>query len=116
MENTIPCRKAFTDKLLELAKDDENIIALASDSRGSVTLDEFSKILPAQFVEIGIAEQNAVGVAAGMALSGEKSFCLWSGLFLFIPKFRTAKSRCCIYQNKCKGHWSKRRGKLWCSG
>ncbi len=91
MENTIPCRKAFTDKLLELAKNDKSIIALASDSRGSVTLDEFSKTLPAQFVEIGIAEQNAVGVAAGMALSGKKAFVCGPACFYSSRCFEQVK-------------------------
>lgn len=91
MENTIPCRKAFTDKLLELAKNDESIIALASDSRGSVTLDEFSKTLPAQFVEMGIAEQNAVGVAAGMALSGKKAFVCGPACFYSSRSFEQIK-------------------------
>ena len=74
MENNISCRKVFTDKLIELAKKDRDIIALTSDARGSVTLDKFAEVLPNQFVELGIAEQNAVGVAAGMALSGKKPF------------------------------------------
>jgi transketolase len=73
-DNNIPCRKAFTKKLLELAKADSKIIALTSDARGSVTLNEFAEQLPGQFVELGIAEQNAVGVAAGLTTSGFKPF------------------------------------------
>ena len=69
-----PCRKAITDTLLELAKADPLLYALASDSRGSVTLDEFAKQRPGQFVECGIAEQDAVGMAAGLALAGLKPF------------------------------------------
>ncbi len=63
-------RKAFTETLLELAKQDQRIFALATDSRGSVTLNDFVKALPDQFVECGIAEQNAVGIAAGLACTG----------------------------------------------
>lgn len=74
MENKIPCRKAFTNKLIGLAKNDPNIVVLTSDARGSVTLNEFAQQLPEQFVELGIAEQNAVGVATGMALSGKNAF------------------------------------------
>ncbi len=73
-KNTIPCRKMFTDTLVELAKKDKNIIAVTTDARGSVTLDSFANELPAQFVELGIAEQNAVGVAAGLASAGKKTF------------------------------------------
>ncbi len=74
MTNTIPCRKMFTDTLVELAKKDKNIVAVTTDARGSVTLDTFANELPAQFVELGIAEQNAVGVAAGLASTGKKTF------------------------------------------
>lgn len=73
-KNTIPCRKMFTDTLVELAKQDKDIIAVTTDARGSVTLDTFAKELPAQFVELGIAEQNAVGVAAGLVSAGKKAF------------------------------------------
>lgn len=70
----IPCRKAFTDELLALAKEDPSIFALATDSRGSVTLGDFAKALPGQFVECGIAEQDAVGIAAGLASLGLRPF------------------------------------------
>jgi transketolase len=72
--NTIPCRKMFTDTLLELAKKDKDIIAVTTDARGSTTLDSFARELPLQFVELGIAEQNAVGVGAGLASAGKKPF------------------------------------------
>ena len=71
---TTPCRKSFTDTLLELAKKDRDIVAVTSDARGSVTLDRFARELPQQFVEVGIAEQNAVGVSAGLAMAGKKVF------------------------------------------
>jgi len=64
----------FTNTLLELAKQDKDIIAVTTDARGSVTLDTFAKELPAQFVELGIAEQNAVGVGAGLTSAGKKAF------------------------------------------
>lgn len=63
-------RKAFTERLLELARRDARIFALATDSRGSVTLNDFAAELPEQFVECGIAEQDAVGIAAGLARVG----------------------------------------------
>ncbi|MDR1526792.1 MAG: transketolase family protein [Dysgonamonadaceae bacterium] len=72
--NTLPCRKAFTDTLLERAKIDRNIVVVTSDARGSVTLDAFARELPRQFVEVGIAEQNAVGIGAGLASAGKKVF------------------------------------------
>lgn len=82
MENIIPCRKAFTDTLLECARKDKNIIALATDARGSVTLGQFAEELPEQFVEIGIAEQNMVGIGAGLATCGKKPFVCGPACFL----------------------------------
>jgi transketolase len=71
---TIPCRKAITDTLLEEGRKNGNLYVVTSDARGSVTLTDFARELPDQFVEVGIAEQNAVGIAAGLALSGKNSF------------------------------------------
>ena len=59
----IACRKSFTDTLLSLARMDKDIIAVTTDARGSVTLNDFAKELPQQFVECGIAEQDAVGIS-----------------------------------------------------
>ena len=75
----IACRKQFTDTLLELAREDKDIIAVTTDARGSVTLGDYANALPEQFVECGIAEQDAVGISAGLAHSGKKVFCcgLW---------------------------------------
>jgi len=67
-------RHAFTRTLLELVRKDARLFALATDSRGSVTLGDFARELPAQFVECGIAEQNAVGIAAGLANTGKRVF------------------------------------------
>ena len=80
--NKIPCRKSFTETILELAKKDKRIITLASDSRGSVTLGEFADTLPDQFVECGIAEQDAVGIAAGLATFGFLPFVCAPACFL----------------------------------
>jgi transketolase len=82
MNTNIPCRKIFTDTLLELAKMDSDIIGVTSDARGSVTLDDFAKQLPNQFVEIGIAEQNEVSIAAGLATCGKKPFVCAPASFL----------------------------------
>lgn len=82
MKNTIPCRQAFSDTLLECAKRDKDIIALATDSKGSVTIDNFAKELPHQFVEVGIAEQNMVGIGAGLATCGKKAFVCGPACFL----------------------------------
>ena len=79
--NKIPCRKSFTDTLLELATQDKEIVAVTSDASGSATLTDFGKALPEQFVEVGIAEQNAVGVSAGLASTGKKVFIFGPACF-----------------------------------
>jgi len=66
-------RDAFFDSLFECARSDRRVVLVASDT-GAICLDRFRKELPCQFVNIGIAEQNMVGVAAGMAMSGKKAF------------------------------------------
>ena len=73
-DNTIPGRKMFSDTLLELAKQDKDIVVVTTDARGSTTLTSFAKELPDQFIELGIAEQNAIGVGAGLAAAGKKTF------------------------------------------
>lgn len=79
--NTIPCRKSFTSTLLELAQNDKDIIAVTSDASGSATLTDFGEALPEQFVEVGIAEMNAVGISAGLASTGKKVFIFGPACF-----------------------------------
>jgi transketolase len=76
------CRKAVTETLLELAREDKRIIAVTSDARGSVTLEEYAKELPEQFIDAGIAEQNEVGMAAGAASCGMIPFVCAPAPFL----------------------------------
>lgn len=77
----IACRKSFTDTLLSLARQDKDIIAVTTDARGSVTLGDFASELPDQFVECGIAEQDAIGISAGLASCGKKVFCCGPACF-----------------------------------
>ena len=79
--NKIPCRKSFTSTLQELAEKDKSIIAVTSDASGSATLTDFGKALPEQFVEVGIAEQDAVGISAGLASAGKKPFIFGPACF-----------------------------------
>ena len=72
----------FSAILQELAATDRDIIAVTSDSRGSGKLVAFGERFPEQIVEIGIAEQNLVGVAAGLASAGKKTFAVSPACFL----------------------------------
>lgn len=74
-------RTAFTRTLLVLAKEDPTIYAVATDSRGSVTLTDFADELPGQFVECGIAEQDSVGISAGLASTGLRPFACGPACF-----------------------------------
>lgn len=72
----------FSETLQHLAAIDRNIIAVTSDSRGSGKLVPFGNKFPKQIVEVGIAEQNLVGVAAGLASAGKKVFAVSPACFL----------------------------------
>ncbi len=72
----------FAQTLMELAAQDRDVIALTSDSRGSGRLAPFGEKYPDQIVEMGIAEQNLVGVSAGLAAAGKKVFAVSPASFL----------------------------------
>jgi transketolase len=75
-------QEVFSEILQELAAADSNIIAVTSDSRGSGKMVSYGKKYPDQIIEIGIAEQNLVGVAAGLASAGKKTFAVSPACFL----------------------------------
>jgi transketolase len=85
----------FAATLEALAKADPNIIAVTSDSRGSGKLAPFGKALPKQIVEVGIAEQNLVGIAAGLAACGKKSFGVSPACFLTARSLEQIKNDVC---------------------
>lgn len=60
-------KQMICEVLMEAAKEDHDIVALCSDSRGSGSFTPFADTYPEQFVETGIAEQNLVSIAAGLA-------------------------------------------------
>ncbi|MCB0197936.1 MAG: transketolase family protein, partial [Anaerolineae bacterium] len=72
----------FGSLLITLGQQDRNLLVVTSDSRGSGKLGPFGKALPDQIIEVGIAEQNLVGVSAGLAASGKKVFAVSPACFL----------------------------------
>ncbi len=74
--------EVFAETLLNEAKKNPNIIAVTSDSRGSGKLINFGQELPDQIVEVGIAEQNLVGISAGLSAMGKKVFAVSPASFL----------------------------------
>ena len=73
---------AFSQMILEEAKKDKDIVVVCTDSRGSAKLGAYPDEVPDQFVEMGIAEQDLVSVAAGLAHSGKKAFAASPACFL----------------------------------
>jgi transketolase len=86
---------AFAATLEELAHANPNIVAVTSDSRGSGKLAPFGKTLPRQLVEVGIAEQNLVGITAGLAACGKKSFGVSPSCFLTARSLEQIKNDVC---------------------
>lgn len=82
MLNSVSNRQAICNRLIELAKNDTEIYVLTSDSRGSAGLVPFAEKYPKQIIETGIAEQNIVGIAAGMAQCGKKVMVASPACFL----------------------------------
>jgi len=74
--------EVYCETLMEMASNDKNILAATSDSRGSGKLTPFAEKFPDQIIEVGIAEQNLVGVSAGLASTGKKVFATSPGCFL----------------------------------
>lgn len=96
--NKIPNRQAICEVLMEKAKEDKDIVVLCSDSRGSASLAPFANEYPGQFVEVGIAEQNLVSIAAGLAKCGKKPFAASPACFLSTRSYEQAKVDC-AYSN-----------------
>ncbi len=75
-------RVAFANTLIELARTDERIVAVCNDSVGSSNLGGFREEFPDRLINVGIAEQNMVGVGAGLANAGMIPFVCAAGPFL----------------------------------
>ena len=76
------CRDAFSKTLEALAEADERVVAVVNDSVGSSKLGGFKKRWPERLVNVGIAEQNMVGVGAGLANGGQIPFVSCASCFL----------------------------------
>ena len=98
MANKIPNRQAICETLMAHAETDKDIFVLCSDSRGSASLAPFAEHFPEQFVETGIAEQNLVSIAAGLASCGKKAFAASPACFLSTRSYEQAKVDC-AYSN-----------------
>ncbi|WP_139738204.1 transketolase family protein [Actinomyces wuliandei] len=76
------CRQAYAQTLLDIARHDERLVVVTNDSVGSSSLGEFRQEMPGRVVNVGIAEQNQVGVAAGLENGGKVPVVSCAGSFL----------------------------------
>ncbi|MCX6632775.1 MAG: transketolase family protein [Candidatus Solibacter sp.] len=82
MAERFDCRVAFAETLESLAEEDPRILAVVNDSVGSSGLSRFAKRFPTRLVNVGIAEQNMVGIGAGLANGGKIPFVCGAACFL----------------------------------
>lgn len=75
-------RFGYSNALLQLGRDDPRIFVLDADLAKSTTTDRFKKEFPDRFIDCGIAEQNMVGIAAGLSLMGKIPFTSTYGTFM----------------------------------
>jgi len=94
--------EVFSGTLQQLAKTDRDIIVVTSDSRGSGKLVPFGQKFPEQIIEVGIAEQNLVGVAAGLASAGKKVFAVSPACFLTARALEQIKNDVAYSDNPVK--------------
>lgn len=76
------CRDAFAGALSELAAADSRVVVVVNDSVGSSKVGEFRKEYPQRIINVGIAEQNMIGVGAGLANGGKIPFVCGASCFL----------------------------------
>lgn len=84
-------KQMICEVLMEHAAQDKSIVALCSDSRGSASFTPFADTYPEQFVETGIAEQNLVSIAAGLAKCGKKAYAVSPACFLSTRSYEQCK-------------------------
>jgi len=90
-------RLAFVDEITKLASRDKNVWLITADLGFSV-FEEFKKKFPNQFLNVGVAEQNAISIAAGLAMSGKKVFVYSISTFITMRPFEQIRNDIC-YQN-----------------
>ena len=95
-------QNVFSETLLALAKEDKDILAVTSDSRGSGKLMSYAAALPEQLIEVGIAEQNLVGVAAGLASAGKIVYAVSPASFLTARALEQIKNDVCYSDQPVK--------------
>ena len=81
-QETFDCRVAFGAAMVELAAKNPDVVALTNDAKSSSKLTAFAETYPDRFVNVGIAEQNLIGIGAGLANAGKITFVSGASCFL----------------------------------
>lgn len=102
MANKVANRQAICEVLMQAAEHDRDVVVLCSDSRGSASLTPFFERFPEQSVEVGIAEQDLVGIAAGLASCGKKSWAASPASFVSTRSYEQAKVDCAYSRTNVK--------------
>ncbi|PID30958.1 transketolase [Candidatus Saccharibacteria bacterium] len=89
-------RGGFGRGLVKAGERDENVVALSADLTGSIKMDGFRAAFPERFVEVGVAEQNLVTVAAGLALAGKVPFAASYASFSPGRNWEQIKTTACL--------------------
>lgn len=77
----VPTRDGFGEGVVELGKEDKNVVVLSADLTDSTRASWFKKAFPDRFFGLGVAEQDMIGVASGFALMGKVPFACTFGVF-----------------------------------
>ena len=93
----IPTRNGYGEGLVEAGKRDKNVVVLCADLTNSTRSGMFKEVFPERFIEVGVAEQNMMGVAAGLALSGKIPFV--STYAVFCPGVNWSQLRVSVCQS-----------------
>lgn len=97
-----PIRKGFGRGLLEAGKQNDQVVALCADLTGSTQISLFAEAFPERFIEVGIAEQNLVTVAAGLAAMGKIPFTSSYAAFSPGRNWEQFKTTACINNQPVK--------------
>ncbi|WP_043671100.1 transketolase family protein [Streptomyces xylophagus] len=97
---TYDCRQVFAEELITLAREDPRVVAVCNDSVGSSNLTGFRAEFPDRLINVGIAEQDLVGVGAGLANGGMIPFVSAAGPFLTGRALEQIKADCAYSGHK----------------
>jgi len=98
-EKTYPTRLAYGEALVELGEQNPKVVVLDADLMGSTKTDLFAKRFPDRFFEVGIAEADMIGVAAGLAREGFIPFASSFAIFLTGKTYDQVRQSICYSEN-----------------